>query len=241
MYQQHVLAFVDWARDTCTITRLEQLDERAEELATAYLQLHLSEGRSAYTLQAERSALRLFFQNRSLAQEITLPRRTRTAITRSRGPAQHDRHIQLANWQPLVRFLQATGLRRNEVSILCVGDIVERDPEYGDRLTVKVRNGKGGKSRTVPVLDGHEHDVACMKEGHTDEDLVFSRIPKHLDVHSYRRAFAQALYLTLAPGRSLPPSTGRLKRGDYDADAVMEVSKALGHNRRDVVLRHYIR
>jgi hypothetical protein len=59
---------------------------------------------------------------------------------------------------------------------------------------VKVINGKGGKSRTVPVLSGHEQDVLAMRAGRVDEELVFPRIPKHLDVHSYRRAYAQALY-----------------------------------------------
>ncbi len=106
---------------------------------------------------------------------------------------------------------------------------------------MKVRNGKGGKSRTVPVLVGHERDVLCLREGRQDDELVFSRIPKHLDVHSYRRAYAQALYLSLAPGRSLPPPTGHLNPSTYDADAVMAVSEALGHNRKDVVLRHYLR
>jgi hypothetical protein len=62
-----------------------------------------------------------------------------------------------------------------------------------------------------------------------------------MDVHGYRREFAQALYLYHAPGRTLPPATGRLKRSDYDRDAAQRVSWALGHQRIDVVLRHYIR
>jgi hypothetical protein len=39
----------------------------------------------------------------------------------------------------------------------------------------------------------------------------------------------------------LPPVTGRLQRTDYDLEAVMIVSRALGHNRRDVVLHNYLR
>jgi integrase family protein with SAM-like domain len=146
VYQQHVLAFINWARDAHTIGRLARLDERADELATAYLKLRLGEGKSAYTLQAERSALRLFFGNRSLAAGVTLPRRSRTAITRSRGPVADDRHFQPAHWQPLLRFLQATGLRRRELDRLRVRDLVERDPDEQDRPTVKVTNGKGGQA-----------------------------------------------------------------------------------------------
>ncbi len=69
-----MLAFVNWVREVHTLMRLEQVDARADELVTQYLQLHIEEGKSAYTLQTERSALRLFFRERTLAQAVTLPR-----------------------------------------------------------------------------------------------------------------------------------------------------------------------
>ena len=75
VYQQHILAFVNWARDSHHITHLEQLDERADELVTAYLTHHIVAGRSPYTLQTERAALRMFFHNRGLAATVTLPAR----------------------------------------------------------------------------------------------------------------------------------------------------------------------
>jgi hypothetical protein len=62
-----------------------------------------------------------------------------------------------------------------------------------------------------------------------------------MDVHSYRREFAQAMYLSLAPGYQLPPAFGRLKRNSYSKEAVEKVSQALGHTRRSVVLHHYLR
>ena len=241
VYQAHVVRFVRWARSIHQVKNLAQLDPRAEALATEWLQAQLAEGKSPYTLQAERAALRLFFGNRTLAQDVAIPRRTREHITRSRGPAAHDRHIQLANWQPLIRFLQATGLRRNELRALRDQDIIRDDLEYLDEIVVKVRNGKGGKARTVPVLPGREADVRAVLSGSDPEALVFSRIPKHLDVHSYRREYAQALYQHYAPGRGLPPAQGRLKPRDYDRDAAQRVSWALGHNRIDVVIRHYLR
>ncbi len=241
VYQAHVVRFVRWARSIHQVKNLAQLDPRAEALATEWLQAQLAEGKSPYTLQAERAALRLFFGNRTLAQDVAIPRRTREHITRSRGPAAHDRHIQLANWQPLIRFLQATGLRRNELRTLRDQDIIRDDLEYLDEIVVKVRNGKGGKARTVPVLPGREADVRAVLSGSDPEAMVFSRIPKHLDVHSYRREYAQALYQHYAPGRGLPPAQGRLKPRDYDRDAAQRVSWALGHNRIDVVIRHYLR
>jgi integrase len=237
-YQQHTVRFVRWARSTHNIKNLEQLDPRADELATEYLQLHLDERKSPYTLQAERAALRMFFGNRDLAAGVTIPRRARSNITRSRVPVGHDRHIQLANWQPVIRFLQATGLRRRELRDLKCRDIHQG---HGEQVYVHVASGKGGLTREVPVLPGHEGEVLAMKEGHGNDAPVFERIPRHLDVHSYRREYAQALYLHYAPGRSLPPATGRLKPSDYDRDAVQRVSWALGHRRIDVVLRHYLR
>lgn len=243
IYQGHLVRFARWARATHQIKNLAELDARASELASAYMQQRLAEGKSPYTLQAERAALRLFFGDRALAQDVTLPRRARVNITRSRRPVAHDRHIQLAHWQPLTHFLEATGLRRNEVRLLRVGDIAARDPEpdYFGQTTVKVRNGKGGKSRTVPVLAGREQDVLSQKGDRLDDERVFPTIPSHLDIHAYRRAYAQSLYLTLAPGRSLPSLTGRLKRSDYDTEAVRQVSRALGHNRTSIVSHHYLR
>lgn len=243
VYQEHVLRFINWCRDIHQVRSLEDLDTRADELGSQYLTEQIQVNKSPYTLQVERSALRLFFSNRSLAQSVTLPRRTRTHIMRSRGPAAHDRHFQPANWEPLLNFLRATGLRRNELRLLRVRDIVEwdTDPDYFGQTTVKVINGKGGKSRTVPVLVGHVQEVLAMHAGRSKEELVFPRIPKHLDIHSYRRLYAQALYLSYAPGWTLPPSEGRLRRSDYNVEAVQAVSRALGHNRKDVVLRHYIR
>src|SRR5881398_1943442 len=68
-----------------------------------------------------------------------------------------------------------------------------------------------GLERNVPVLPGRETDVLVTIAGRDPEAPVFERIPKHLDVHSYRREFAQALYLYHAPSRTLPPAIGRLK------------------------------
>ncbi len=117
----------------------------------------------------------------------------------------------------------------------------ETDPDYYGQTTMRVRNGKGGKARIVPVLAGHEQEVVCLAQGRQADEHVFATIPKHLDVHSYRRAYAQSLYLALAPGRSLPAATDHPKRGDYDVEAVLKVSQALGHRRREVVLHHYLR
>jgi hypothetical protein len=85
-------------------------------------------------------------------------------------------------------------------------------------------------------------DVLKVKDGRQDEERVFARIPSHLDVHAYRRDFAQERYLHNAPNHELPPAEKqRLSPKDYDRAAAEQVTKSLGHNRRSIILGHYIR
>ena len=239
-YQQHVMRFVQWARSNYQIRRLDVLDQRADELATEYLAQHLTQGHSPYTVQAERAALRLFFDHRQLAEQLVIPARKREQITRSRKETVREKEFQPAHWQPLIRFLQATGLRRAEVTLLQVEDI-QNNPMTGDlEVVVKKGHGKGGRPRRIPVLRGYEQDVLCLRDGREPLEPVFPRIPSHLDIHAIRRQYAQSYYRHLSH-RELPPRTGRLKRSDYDEAAVLQVSKVLGHNRKDVILRHYLR
>ena len=82
-------------------------------MATRYLEQRLAEGLSAHSLQTVRSALRQFFGSRTLADTLTLPRRTRVEITRSRGVVARDRHVNraLVNAHPFLSRDGATGLR----------------------------------------------------------------------------------------------------------------------------------
>ncbi len=245
VYQEQSLAFTNWVRSSYGLKCLELIEARADELVSAYLHKLVDEQKSPCTLQTVRSALRMLFGDRTLGKQVPLPRRTLSSITRSRGVVAHDHHFQPANWQPVLNMLRATGLRRDELKLLRVRDILEHEPDphspYYGQPVVKVWNGKGGKARTVPVLASSVQKVLAMKDGRAADEKVYLRIPKHLDVHSYRREYAQALYLSYAPGWALPPPAGRLKPSDYNEEAVQAVSRALGHNRKYVVLRHYLR
>ncbi len=111
---------------------------------------------------------------------------------------------------------------------------------------VHVRNGKGGKERDVAVVHGREEDVLGVVHGRPLVERVFVGIPDALDVHALRRTYAQDAYLAELARRGraemgLPPAHGRLPPGCYDADAALQVSRWLGHNRVDVMLRHYLR
>ncbi len=216
---------------------LAELDAQADDLVARYLTKRLAEGKSAWTLKMERSALRLFFGRRDLAAEVALPARRRDQITRSRQAAVRDRDFDSAHWQALLTFLDATGLRRSEAQRVHARDV---STTPGGELVVAVI-GKGGKHRVVPILSQHAEAIRALVAQRRPEERLFPRIPSHLDVHAHRRAFAQSTYCQASDGRRLPPSDRRLTANDVDSGAARVTSQALGHNRTDVTTTHYLR
>jgi integrase len=238
-YQRVVMCFLNWCRDTCDLRDHTQIDVHADELASLYLSQRLAKGcYSAWTLKKERSILRLYFQNRKLAESVPLPQRKRKNIKRSRRPAKRDKRINLANWQHIIQFCLASGLRREELRDVYIRDVYIRPGDL--HLVVRVRRGKGGKWREVKVFEGREQNVLSQVEDRAPNEHVFTRISGLLDIQSYRRQFAQELYEQLS-GKPLPPVEGRLRSADLDRKAALEVSRRLGHNRIDVIFGHYLR
>lgn len=247
-YKGIALRYVRWAREEADVRCLADLDAQAPRLVSLYLATLLAAGRSPYTLQTVRSALRMFHRPaypldvreervRALGAEVCLPPRRRTAITRSRSPVAMDRAIALDRYLVLIGCCLATGLRRRELAALTAADVRE---DAGGRLRIRVRNGKGGKPRIVPVLPGLEDNVRRLVAGRAPNDRLFPRVPSRLDVHSYRRLYAQALYGERGR-RPLPPPDDRLAPGSVDPERGLYVVRALGHNRLDVLTRHYLR
>ncbi|GHO77005.1 hypothetical protein KSD_47760 [Ktedonobacter sp. SOSP1-85] len=235
-YQALIMRFLHWCRDVHGLKRLAEVDARADELVISYLSERKAQGYSPWTLTTERSAFRLFFGSGTLAKQLELPPRHREAIHRSRHPNNPNRHVQPLHWETLLAFLDATGLRRSEVRDLLVRDVLDDE----EQVYIRVRRGKGGKERWVPVLPGREKHVLQLIKGRSPCEHIFARLPKHLNIHAHRRRYAQAYYQHLS-GRPLPPASGRLPQGVVDHDAVLAVSRALGHNREDVVLTYYLR
>ena len=125
IYQKAVMWFLNWCRDTENIRDLDKIDEQADELASLYLADRMGQPDiSAWTLYTERSALRIFFQDRELTDCIELPERKRENIKRSRYPTVRDRHINLDNWQHVIQFCLASGLRREELRDLHVREVM---------------------------------------------------------------------------------------------------------------------
>ncbi len=220
-------SFLRWAREFHGIKGLADAEKHAHE----YLQQRVDQGKSAWTLQQERAALRKIYQNQDLAQNVRLPDRRKMDITRSRGPKPSDVNFSEKKNQGLVDFSKATGLRRMELEAVRVDQVkVALD---GTVSLVNI-HGKGGRVRDVPVLLGHEKAVIeVTADALARGDIrVWANVPGHMDVHSYRREYAQAMYVQIAGSEYVPYHP--------DHNALMVVSEALGHSREDVVVRNYL-
>jgi len=256
-YWRVLKSYAGWARDEHGIRDASELHERASELPAAYL-AHLMErgtldrygretGRdySAWSLAQYRAGLRFLYPDS--CEGVELPRRRRLDIQNNRGDGySRGNHVDLGEHPELVGFLAATGLRRREVEALTVGRVsVERDDAGGVAgIVVHVTNGKGGRIRDVRAVGDADElaAVAALVEDRDARERVFpDGAPDALRVHALRRAFAQRAYLDVADRDELPDPAGRLDAGSYDEAAVLSVSQQLGHNRRDIVLIHYLR
>ncbi len=241
-YQGVVKRFIIWCKEEHHIFRLEIADARADELVTHYLTERLEQGLKPDTLQADRSGLRLFFQNWELAEHVVIPPRRWQEITRSRHPAARDRRIPREIAEPFEQFFAACGVRRDEADSLRVEDVQEsRRPRYQLEIEVKQGYGKGGRPRRAPVYPGREQQVLTHVVGRAPGERIFPRkVDCRLNPQAQRRQYAQDFYQLLS-GRELPPQDRRLRKSDYDKDAVLEVSEYLGHSRLDIILKSYLR
>jgi len=235
-YKKHCAAFLDFVRERDPSVR--QLAD-AGRYADEWIQSRIDAGDSAFTIKLRRAALVKLYQNPQVVT-IDLPERSIGDITRSRNAVTEDRHFSEANNADLVMFCRATGLRRHELA-----QVTGEDLRILDGVPyVYVRQGKGGKSRLVPVIRNHEAVTAMMLAA--GSSLVFDNISGHADIHGYRREYAQAVYDANArPLEDLHHEEiyycrGVKKGTHYDRQALSIVSKALGHNRLSVAAENYL-
>lgn len=235
-YVKHCIAFGLWVRERYGIGDIDNMGMFVE----MYLRYRIAQGLSAWTLALDAAALAKLYDCSIDDFDIALPQRHRADIKRSRGEVVG---FDEAAHSDTVAFCRATGLRRHELAALKKSDI------GADGKTVFVRRGKGGKPRTVPVLEGHNEAVLKAAERcHNDEDMVFSKsdLPARMPIHKYRAEYAKAQYSRLArPVNDIPKRERYICRRDkagtvYDKSAMAEVSKMLGHNRIDIIAYSYL-
>ena len=212
----------------------QYVDEWLSELIAA--------NRSAHTIKLYACAVAKLFQC-STKDFIKTPARERKNITRSRGVKARDAHFSVENNSEIVNFCRSVGARRHEVMALRAGDLKYDKGNY----YVKIKRGKGGKAREVLVVGDVQNVIDCFEKAKSDPyGRVFPKIPNAMDVHGYRREYAETLYNMVACDVSTlsKEETYRCrkdKRGIvYDIEAMLTVSENLGHNRIDVIAYNYL-
>lgn len=212
--------------------------------------------KSAYSVKLARASLaKLYNCNGSEFGEVR--KRSRANITRSRNrtavsektgktiknPSTRAGHFSEKKHVNEVTFAKSTGLRRSELEQIKGNQFFQKNGNYYIRL--EGYQCKGGRTRVVPVLDNNEKvKELCEKAG---DKKVFDKIPKMMDVHSYRSNYATALYKQNARDLASIPRNERyccrneLKGVVYDKKAMKVVTEALGHNRISVIAEHYLR
>ena len=235
-YIDYCTRFLRWAQE---VHGCRYLDE-AFQYVSKYLELR-KQKLSAWTVRAEAAGIAKLYQCGMHDFGVELPVRSRDDITQHR----EDRwvnHFAPERHKDIMDFGKASGLRRHELEAVTPDDVWEEDGQ----TYVFVKSGKGGKARTVPCLNSDPLRIAQAAAA-AGKTVIFDHIPAHAPIHQYRaRSFAQTMYAKLArPLEDIPLKERYICRGSkkgiiYDKKALAAVSRALGHQRLDVIADNYL-
>jgi len=225
-------AFVKWARENHDCRTLAD----ARKYVDAYIKHHIDEGYSASTQKTIASALAKIYSC-STKDFIPTETRYRANITRSRmGKAKFSE----ARNREFVNFCKATGLRKHEFLNLKPENL-RYDDANGQYMLVDLK-GKGGRLRECPILST---EAAERIKNTPEGQKVWPKIPANPDIHSYRADYCQTLYESHGPPAEIPKGEKYYCRKDlkgvvYDKRAMRVASRALGHNRINVIASSYL-
>lgn len=256
-YLKHGEHFINWCVSEKGCKTYGKSLEELRQYAPEYLQAREAEGKSLYSLKSEKSALGKIFGG-EIPYKFAEKRQIKN-ITRSRGEAVRDTHFNPEKNQDLVTIAKATGGRREDISKLTPKSFIT---DHKGRLWVIFTQSKGGRDRISPVLPQYTEAVKEIIKGKSDKpnEPIFKRINTNADIHSYRREYAQTLYNTVAHDHDyrddlmgMYPTRKEKAKGDYYyshtkdlpfkgcRDDIYIVTQALGHNRLEVTVNHYLK
>lgn len=254
-YRQILVEFSDFCVNQKNEQTRADLDDLLSKYAQEYLEMRKTDGFSVSTISRDRSALNKVI----LGDKIKIDLKTRSIhdIKRSRTDKNsNNKHFKEENNKDLVNFARATGGRREDLSKLTSSDFFKEN----GRLFVRFEQSKGGKSRIAPVREEFSSQIEKRLKMTEKGALVFARIHKHADIHSYRREYAQNLYADVINDKETknhllkfyPARVEKVKGDTYTTkgqdnvfqgkrDDIYIITQALGHNRLDVAVNHYLR
>lgn len=118
---------------------------------------------------------------------------------------------------------------------------------------------KGGRERISPIIGPNTEQIVKRFKATALDENVWQHVPKNADIHGYRGDYATLIYKAYArkiediPYDRVNKGTGKRFQSDVytcrkdesgrklDKHAMLVCSKALGHNRIEVVANNYIR
>ena len=206
--------------------------------AKRYIQKYIDKSPSAWTAATRLASLSKLYKTPS-NKLAKLPERKRADIVRSREETNREKAFSEVRNKDLVHFCINTGLRRFELEHLKGNQLEYRNKVYCLRI-----KGKGAKIRYIPIRDKEVIDRMKNTPGNR---LVFGKVNTRAPIHKYRSMYATNLYNSLKRDiKDIPKEERYVCRKDlkgrvYDKKAMQIVSKALGHERIDVIAGHYLR
>lgn len=239
-YKQQFRHFADWLKEAHpeAVTL-----EDARAFVDDYLRHLIELERSAYSISTAKAAIAKIMGVEA-TQFIATPPRLRADIKRSRGEAVRDKHISEKKEEELARFTSATGLRRKEMTMIKSDDLFFKNGQAYLNIT---KGTKGGKPRIAKIVGKTEEETKAIVEWiQSKEGRLFNKLSSNYDNHYYRATYANRLYNQLKRDIDKIPAQDKYimrkeRAGEvYDKQAMLLVSKALGHNRISVIAQSYL-
>ena len=160
--------------------------------------------------------------------------------------------------EKMVAYYRQGNLTENEKKDMV--NIVDAIGNFPDQeYFIHHRQDKGGRSRYSPIVGKNADRIIERMKDTPEREKVWQHVPTNADIHGYRGDYATTIYKAYArPIDEIPYDKVKGKTGiryqsevyvcrkdeagkKLDKAAMLKASKALGHNRLEVVANNYIR
>lgn len=229
-YFDRVMRFHDFLK----AQGVKKMKDVTFEHAKNYLLQRQDRGLSSWTTSLDMAAINKIFELGLTKKNVGLKRRNYKDAKRSRKEAKMDYSVNYDRYEKQIEIAKATGIRRQSMLKLERKHFEFRD---GLPITVWVKE-KGGRERNAPILEIYRERVAEILKESPKVGPLFEMYPKNIDNHAFRHQYAKEYYDERLQALERPI---RSDYKGYDKEVLKIVSKALGHNRVDVVVYSYLR
>lgn len=151
-------------------------------------------------------------------------------------------------------------LSSQELSIQIINRLtILKDTRYFDEEYYMYTKGKGGRERISPIVGKYAYEVVEFIKSRKGNKYIFDSVSEYAPMHRYRSDYCNTIYKKYArnindiPKDKLRGGIKQLyqsevyccrkdRKGEkFDKHALEICSKALGHNRLEVVVNNYLR